>query len=229
MSGPPDPDRLVHSCRRSRLRPVLGVALVRQAHLLQWLLALPERLQSPLQLCHGDLFGRQWTEVKIAVRHDVGARSQGRHFTIADVRHPRLPNALADFGDLWQIERIVGRVACDGRDGHRQPEGVECREGNLQLRQVRPVILTVTKLEQTVRRHIGRDGRRIDAHGFRVQIVDANERLVEFAFACDPRGHHAQGIEPPRQPIISAIARQDLLVHTATERLLMRRDPRLNM
>ena len=76
-------------------------------------------------------------------------------FTIADIRHPRLPDALADFGDLWAIERIVGRVACDGRDGHRQPEGVERREGNLQLRQVRPVILPVTKLELTFRTPIG--------------------------------------------------------------------------
>ena len=87
----------------------------------------------------------------------------------------------------------------------------------------------MTELEHSVRRHIGRDGRRIDARGFGVQIVDANACLVEFAFAFDPIVHHAQVIEPPRQPILSAIAWQDLLVQTATERLLMRCDPRLNV
>jgi hypothetical protein len=69
--------------------------------------------------------------------------------------------------------------------------------------------------------------------GFRgngiIRRARVHDRLIEFAFALDPVLGHAQVIQARRQPIIGAIAWQDLLGQRATERVLMRCDPRLNV
>ena len=53
--------------------------------------------------------------------------------TVADIGQPSTPSALADFGDLWEIERGIGRITSDDRGRQRQAKRIEYGHGDLHL------------------------------------------------------------------------------------------------
>ena len=89
------------------------------------------------------------------MRHDLCACANGRHLAVANVGEPGALGSLADFGNLRQIERVIGRLAGDDRRRQRQAERIEHRHGDLHLRQIGAMILTVSQLEQPFGRHVG--------------------------------------------------------------------------
>ena len=106
------------------------------------------------------------------MRHDLSACAEGRHLAVADIGQSGGPDNLADFGNLRQIEWVIGRLA--GHDRHRQwqAERIEHCHGNLHLRQIGAMILAVPKLEQPFRRHIGSSRCGVDAYHASLQVVD---------------------------------------------------------
>src|SRR5262249_34876857 len=104
------------------------------------------------------------------------------------------------------------------RGRKRQPERVKRRQTNLDLRQVRPVILAVSKLKQRVIAHSGVSlaGRRIHSHQLRLQVVDAQQFAIQFLLEWTPPFQVAKLIEKAGQSVVAEIERTNGL---ATERL----------
>lgn len=161
------------------------------------------------------------------MRHDLRARAKSRHLAVANVGQPSDPGDLADFGNLRQIERVVGRMAGYNRRCQRQAERIEHRHSDLHLRQVGAMILAVPELAHPVGRHVGRRRRGIDAHRAFLQVVDAQHGLIEFAFKRNAACSDAQVVEDRRQPIIGQVERFDLAADAPTEGAPMGCDPRL--
>ena len=201
----------VFKADRHRIGSVGGVLVsVCQSHLSERLQACKDRLQHQVEFRLRYLFGRERTQVEIPVRDDLGSRPHRRHFAIADVAQSSDLDDLADFGDLRQIERIVRRVASHDRRRQRQSKRIEHRQSDLQLRQIGPMILAVSKLEHPFGRDEGRHCCTVHARHALLQVVDANHALIERALKLYPVLRYAHVIEPRRQPIIGAIARLDL-------------------
>jgi hypothetical protein len=68
------------------------------------------------------------------VCHDLSARADGRHLTVPNRGQPGAPGDLADFGNLREIARVIGRMAAYDRGRQRQAERIEHRHGDLHLR-----------------------------------------------------------------------------------------------
>jgi len=91
------------------------------------------------------------------------------------------------------------------------------------------MITAQPKLGQAVWRHVGRNGRRLQAHVLGLQVVGADDRAVQFGLERLPVLVHAQTIEPGCQSIIRPIARLKFAAQTLRERHLVRGSPRLNL
>ena len=90
------------------------------------------------------------------------------------------------------------------------------------------MILAMAELEQPFRRHVGRCRRGVEAYHAALQVVDAQHGLIECAFKRAPALSDTQIVEDRRQPIISQVARCDLVADAPTESTLMGGDPRLH-
>ena len=113
--------------------------------------------------------------------------------------------------NLRDVERVVGCIACHDRSRKRQPERVKRRQTNLDLRQVRPVILAVSKLKQRVIAHSGVSlaGSRIHSHQLRLQVVDAQQFTIQFLLEWTPPFQVAKLIEKAGQSVVAEIERTD--------------------
>ena len=108
------------------------------------------------------------------MRHDLCARANGRHLAVANVGQPGTLGALTDFGNLRQIERVIGHMAGDDRRRQRQAERIEHGHGDLHLRQIGAMILAVSQLEQSFGRHVGPSRRGVDTHHAALQFIERN-------------------------------------------------------
>jgi len=109
--------------------------------------------------------------------------------------------------DLRDVERIVGLFATNDGRSQRQSERIERRNTDFQLRQIGTMILAVAELQQPVGRDLAvRFGRRhVESNQFVMQIVDAQDMLVERIFKCPPAFVVAQIIERLSQSVIGEI------------------------
>src|SRR6266581_9785068 len=174
------------------------------------------------------LLGGERAQVVVLVRHDLRACAHSRHLAVTNVSQPGRPDGLADFGNLRQIERVIGRLASHDCRRQRQAERIEDRHGDLHLGQIGAMILAVPKLEYPFGRHVGRRRRGVDTYYAPLQVVDAQQGLIEFAFKCDPAVSDTQVVEGRRQPIIGQVAWFDLSAEAPTESTPMGFDPRLD-
>jgi hypothetical protein len=174
------------------------------------------------------LRGGERAQGVILVGHDLRPRADGRHLAVPDVGQPGELGDLADFGNLRQIQRVIGRLTGHDRRRQRQAERITPRHGDLYLGQIGAMILAVAELEQPFGCHVGRRRRGIDVHLSCLPVIDAEHRLIAFACKLDPAFSDAQVVEHRRQPIIGQVARCDLSATAPTEGAVMGFDPRLD-
>jgi hypothetical protein len=101
------------------------------------------------------------------------------------------------------IQRVVSALPGQHIAGQRQAQGIQGRQHDLELRQVRAVVFAVTKLEQTLCRHtpVATAARAVQAHAFRAQVVDPHqlpdqgrlEGRPALIVTQDPQ-HHCQAV-----------------------------------
>ena len=174
------------------------------------------------------LLGRERAQVVILVRNDLRARADGRHLAVADVGQPGALGDLTDFGNLRQIQRVIGRIAGHDCERQRHAQRIKHRHGDFDLRQIGAMILAVPELEQPCGRHVGRCRRGVDAHQPSLQVVDAHHGLIECTFKHGPTFSDAEVIQDRRQPIIGQVTRSDRAVDASPEGPQMFLDPWLN-
>ena len=149
---------------------------------------MPDRLEQLPALPGGQLGLRQRAEVVVAAVRQVRPRGQRRRLAVADKGLAAAAEDGLHLLHLGDVQRVVGLVARRDERGHRQPQRVERGHGDLDLRLV-VAILAVPELEVGLGRtniDVGVGGRGVDAKEVGLEVVDADERLVDFGFAVLP-------------------------------------------
>jgi hypothetical protein len=111
------------------------------------------------------------------------------------------------------------------------PSGSNAESITLPLRQVGAVILTVAQLEQPIVAEVPiATGRRaIQPHPLQVQLVHADDALVEGRLKALPRFRLGQRIQHQRQPVITPRAFMHLLAGTQMQRVQPMGHPALDL
>ena len=128
---------------------------------------------------------------------DRGARLEGGHLTVAQIEQPGAAEGGAHRCDHGPIERIIRALPTHHRRHQRQGEGIEGGEHNLHLRQVGPMVLTMSKLKQA----LGRDDRS-DGGGGGIQ---AHLLRIESLLQSPPAGVVRERLQQTREAIIGEI------------------------
>src|SRR5262249_16551368 len=133
------------------------------------------------------------------------------HLFITDIQQAAFAGRFSDTSDLRFIERIVGRIALD--DGRRswQSQRIQTRHTDLDLRQIGAMIFAVAKLEQPAVAYsgIGLTGSRIQAHDFRIQVVNAQQPTTQLSLERLPHGTIPHLRQEVSQSVITEIKRAD--------------------
>jgi hypothetical protein len=139
--------------------------------------------------------------------------------------------ALTHLLDGRNVQRIIGGFADHYLRHHRQPQGIQRREHHFELRQIRAMILTVAELKQPILAHppIATGRRAIQPHALRVQLVHADDALVEGRLKALPRFRLGQRIQHQRQPVITPRAFMHLLAGTQVQRVQPMGHPALDL
>src|SRR6266849_8579890 len=119
------------------------------------LFAAPEHLQSLVQLPLSQLHLREWTQVKITLGSDKGARLTRRHLAVAHVQEPVTTYTRLHALDAGHIERVIGTLTRHHIRGQGHAQRIENGLHHFDLRQVGTIILTMTKLKQAFCAHRG--------------------------------------------------------------------------
>src|SRR5262249_50154814 len=137
-----------------------------------------------------ELFQSQRTQVIIASTANKGAGFKPSHLFITDIQQAAFAGRFSDTSDLRFIELIVGRIDLD--DGRRswQSQRIQTRHTDLDLRQIGAMIFAVAKLEQPALAYsgVGLTGSRIQAHDFRIQVVNAQQPTTQLSLERLPHG-----------------------------------------
>src|SRR5882672_10494631 len=197
----------------------------------QRLALLPDGCEQTLQFLRRHLGGWQWTQVVVSTSGHGGAGGQRRHLRIPDVGQAVLPQGRMYPLDLRYVQRIIPAVPAHHRGRQRQAQWIQDREVDLQLRQVRAMILAVAELQQTLRSHaaIGLGRGRIQAHPRRMQVIHPQGALSEVPLELLPGRIFTQVIKGGGQPIITEVQRPYLRAQAGAQGLPASLRPRLDM
>ncbi len=142
-----------------------------------------------------------------------------------------LGHTLTDLLDRRNVQRIIGGFPSHHLRHQRQPQRIQRREHHLKLRQVGAVIVTFAQLEQPILVHtpIATGSRAIQPHPLRVQLVHADDALVEGRLKALPLLRLGQYIQHQRQSVITPRAFMHLLTGTQLQRLQPMGHPTLDL
>ena len=182
--------------------------------------AFPQCHKLLRKLLGGHVQCRQRTQVIVTVGLDARSRVQRRHFAIADIQQAWRIQARAHPCDGGQIQRVIGPFAREHLGGQRQAQRVQRRQHDLELPQVRSMVLAMSQLQQAVLTHgpITAGGCRVQAHAVGVQVIHPHQVPRQFLLECPPVLIVAQVLQDISQSVITQIAHLQRGVATASQR-----------
>jgi hypothetical protein len=187
--------------------------------------------QIAIQRLGRDLGRRQRAQVEVVPVLERRTCLQRPHLTVPAIEQPALRHRGADALHQGDVERIVGAVAGHHRGGEGQAQGVERRQGHLDLGQVGPLVLGIAELQQSLRAHLAVVAGRghVHAHAPGGQGVHTQQRPAQGAREAPPLGIIGQRAQHVGQAIVAQVQVLDRLPRAGAQRLQAARGPGLHL
>lgn len=128
--------------------------------------------------------------------------------TVAHIKHAVLSELRLHLADLGHIQRIVGTLTAYDGGTQRQSQRVQRRLIDLQLRQVRAMLLAMAELKQPALRDVNVAFRcgAVYAHSAGLQIIYTQQRRGLFALVAFPcRIVSAQTVQYEAQTVVTEV------------------------